>query len=79
VRPTKCKERRNKLIEWHHNKCHDCRREYPPHVYEFHHRNPSEKLFTLGGHNLNRKWEAVVIEASKTDMLCANCHKERHG
>lgn len=48
-------------------------------VYEFHHINPEDKLFTLGGHELNRKWENVLKEAEKCVMLCANCHKRRHG
>ena len=61
------------------NQCHDCGDKHPQYVYEFHHINPKEKRFTIGGHNLNRKWEEVLLEATKCEMLCANCHKIRHG
>jgi len=74
----KHRDRRKKLIELHGSSCHDCQREYPAHIYEFHHRDPKQKRFTLGGKELNRRWESVMSEVSKCDMLCANCHKERH-
>jgi predicted HNH restriction endonuclease len=74
----KHRDRRRKLIELHGNKCHDCGLTYEDYVYEFHHRDPSIKEFTLGGKDLNRRWESVMVEASKCDCLCANCHKERH-
>lgn len=74
----KHRDRRKKLIELHGDVCFDCDGCFPHYIYEFHHRDPSTKEFTLGGKDLNRKWEKVMIEASKCDMLCANCHKERH-
>lgn len=41
---------------------------------DFHHRDPSTKLFSFGG-SLTRSREAVLIEAAKCDLLCANCHR----
>lgn len=43
---------------------------------EFHHRDPDLKLFGLG--KITRKWDDVVAEAAKCDLLCANCHRELH-
>ena len=77
-KPIKHKERRLKLIEWFGDRCNKCYLTYPHYVYEFHHRIPKDKEFSLGGKDLNRKWEKVVIEASKCILVCSNCHKRIH-
>ena len=41
---------------------------------EFHHRDPAEKEIRL----TDRKLEVLRLEASKCDLLCANCHREAH-
>ncbi|RYY89315.1 MAG: hypothetical protein EOO15_06565 [Chitinophagaceae bacterium] len=39
----------------------------------------SQKSFKLDVRLLsNRKWEAIVQEASKCKLLCSNCHAEMH-
>jgi hypothetical protein len=43
---------------------------------EFHHRDPAQKAFELSKTNLLRRWEIVLAEAQKCDLLCANCHRE---
>ena len=50
----------------------------------FHHRDPSNKLFTLGyvyGRNgiTNEIMDNILLEIEKCDILCANCHKKMHG
>jgi hypothetical protein len=46
---------------------------------EFHHSNPRLKSFALDLRSLsNRRWEAIVVEAKKCELLCSNCHKEHH-
>lgn len=42
---------------------------------EFHHIDPSQKLFTI---SQSRNLDAVKEEAKKCVCLCANCHKEFH-
>lgn len=56
--------------------CFDCKREYPPKVFEFHHldsttkdRDPAQ-MFMLSD-------KVIQIELTKCIMLCANCHRLR--
>lgn len=46
---------------------------------QFHHKDPSEKTFTISdGASLHKSKEDVINEVKKTVCLCANCHKEFH-
>ncbi|BAU46751.1 putative HNH endonuclease 2 [Sulfurifustis variabilis] len=46
---------------------------------QLHHPDPSAKDFQLDLRTLsNRRWQAVVAEAEKCVLLCANCHAEAH-
>ena len=46
-----------------------------PGAMDFHHRDPSQKDFAIGGtHCL--KWERVAAELDKCDMYCCRCHRE---
>jgi len=67
-----------KLVELFGDKCLDCKYTYNSEMYEFHHRVPSDKKFSLKASNLGKAWEKIMVEASKTDMLCCNCHRARH-
>lgn len=42
---------------------------------QFHHRNPSDKKFTIS-HSLSGtySWNTILKEIEKCDVLCANCH-----
>jgi 5-methylcytosine-specific restriction endonuclease McrA len=44
----------------------------------FHHRDPTAKLFILGGHMGNRSPEEVWAEIAKCEIVCANCHAMIH-
>jgi hypothetical protein len=71
------KNKKVKVIESLGNCCYDCKKTYPPEVYQFHHINPSEKDFDWG------KMRQLSIakmekELSKCVLLCANCHILRH-
>lgn len=43
---------------------------------DFHHLNPAEKDFEIGG--LSSNWEKIAKELDKCVLLCANCHRELH-
>lgn len=72
-------ERKRKLIELAGNKCSQCEYKYrgSERALSFHHRNPDEKLFGLSMNNLwSKKWEVILEEFQKCDMLCLVCHAE---
>jgi hypothetical protein len=48
-----------------------------PGVYDFHHRNPQKKEFSISSYScLNR--EKLKTEVDKCDLLCCRCHAEIH-
>ena len=48
-------------------------------VLTFHHIDPNTKLFNVELKNIaNHKWESVLSEANKCQLLCQNCHQELH-
>lgn len=48
-------------------------------VFDFHHRDPSEKLFALNAAKLvTYAWERIEEEAKKCDLICSNCHRVEH-
>ena len=44
---------------------------------QFHHKDPNEKDFILGG-VANKSWESIIGEVKKCELLCANCHSIEH-
>jgi len=83
----RCKERRDRikteLVCFLGGKCLDCGKElseeWPVACFDFHHRNPEEKSFTIG-HEIrhNSDMSRLKAEAQKCDLLCACCHRRRH-
>ena len=62
------------------SKCLDCGISYPkePYViFDFHHRNPSDKDFDWSKLRL-KSYHNIKLELSKCDLLCSNCHRKRH-
>jgi hypothetical protein len=58
--------------------CEDCGISHPA-VLQFHHRNRSEKSFTIA--DVVRKANSlkqIMNEIKKCDVLCVNCHSKRH-
>ena len=57
--------------------CLDCKKSYPPAVYDFHHMgNKKDCVGTMIRDNL--KLETILEEVDKCILLCANCHRVRH-
>lgn len=72
------KRTRQKAIQHLGGKCIICGYKKYPEVLEFHHKDPTKKSFGLSMRGLTRSWEKTKEEIEKCDLLCANCHRERH-
>jgi hypothetical protein len=68
---------KRKAVEYLGGKCLICGYSKSMRALTFHHRNPKEKSFSLAKRKcLN--WPDTQRELDKCDLLCANCHSERH-
>lgn len=71
------REQKLRAINYLGGQCQKCKGVFPPFVYDFHHKDPTEKE----GHihiMLKNTWDKLVIELDKCILLCANCHREVH-
>ena len=67
------------LIEKMGGKCQECGYNKNLAAFDFHHRDRNEKKFSLDMKTLsNKKLEEILLEASKCDIICSNCHRELH-
>lgn len=75
-------ERKAELIILKGGKCQDCGTEYDGRnacIFQFHHRDPSEKEVPLNLATFERKgFDYIKAEVEKCDLLCANCHFKKH-
>lgn len=75
----KCRHRiKLRCCEYKGGRCADCGYadlQYLD-VFDFHHLDPNEKDFSLGG--TKRSWSKIEPELDKCVMLCARCHRIRH-
>lgn len=44
---------------------------------DFHHRDERTKSFTIAT-AYNMSWDKISLELEKCDLLCSNCHREKH-
>lgn len=75
------KQNKLKLIELLGGKCIICGYNRYHGALDFHHRNPKDKLFDISKKfsvRSNQGWNNLKLEAEKCDLLCANCHREKH-
>lgn len=54
--------------------CADCGVQYHPAIMQFDHRDPSQKKHLLSKLASSNRVEAMISEAQKCDVVCANCH-----
>ena len=47
-------------------------------VLDFHHRDPSQKEYTINRMIKSASFDKLLQEIEKCDVLCANCHREFH-
>ena len=59
------------------NTCSMCNQSFPSVCLDFHHRDPTEKDFSVS-QLLNHRWETILDEINKCDLLCACCHRLEH-
>jgi len=70
------KRKKIELVEYKGGKCEKCGYDKCIHALEFHHKDPSEKDFTISGKSWS--FERLKKEVDKCIMVCSNCHKELH-
>jgi hypothetical protein len=72
-------DRKIKLVDMLGGKCKCCGYKKNYSALTFHHLEPSKKERTLDIRQLsNTRWELLVEEVKKCDLLCFNCHMELH-
>lgn len=64
------------LVEYKGGKCEICGYNKSLSALCFHHNDPNEKEFTIGGRNYSK--ERMLKEVDKCILLCQNCHHETH-
>jgi hypothetical protein len=57
-------------------KCSICGFKGLPACFDFHHRDPLNKSFSISDQPHTRSWERIKSELEKCDLLCSNCHRE---
>lgn len=71
---------KKQLVKYKGGKCECCGYDRCIGALQFHHTNQEEKEFDLcnryNGGSVNM--EALYAEADKCQLLCANCHAEKH-
>jgi hypothetical protein len=65
-----------KLLEYKGRKCIICGYNNCKRALQFHHLDPSTKLFTIGKDLGSKSWEKMKAELDKCILLCSNCHAE---
>jgi predicted transcriptional regulator len=69
-----------KMIEYKGSECEHCSlklKNSHPAVYDFHHMDPNEKDINFTSVKY-WKWEKIVDELDKCNLLCSNCHRIEH-
>lgn len=67
---------KQRLVEEAGGKCQVCGYNRYLGALQFHHLNPSTKLFSLSRRGCTRAFAELQAEAAKCALLCANCHAE---
>lgn len=72
-------ERKEILTKLKNKPCADCNKFYPPWVMDFDHRDGKTKLGSVSFLTFRKllKFDKILEEIEKCDLVCANCHRER--
>lgn len=69
---------KQKCIEYKGGKCERCGYDKCVGALEFHHKDPTQKDFTIAHRRLWKFDEITISELDKCSLVCANCHREIH-
>ena len=72
------RKRKRKAVEYYGGKCIGCGYNKCVAVLHFDHRDPSTKIAEPNYAIMKWSWERAKVELDKCDLLCSNCHGERH-
>ena len=75
------KDRKNFVLKYKINSggCKNCGFIEEPEILVFHHKNPNEKSFKIGGNWIvNSSIKRLEMEMKKCYILCPNCHAIEH-
>lgn len=59
-------------------KCENCGFVGNPVSFDFHHIDPTQKDFAISTTGTTKSWERIKQEVDKCQLLCKNCHAEKH-
>lgn len=68
---------KKKCVDYKGGKCEKCGYAKSLAAFDFHHSDPSEKSFEIGRWR-GSNFEKIRDELDKCELLCANCHREKH-
>ena len=71
-------QRKEELVKMKGGKCKICGYSKSLSALTFHHKNIEQKRFTISGNKLLKRWDELLKEIEKCDLLCMNCHAEVH-
>lgn len=72
---------KEQCVEYKGGKCEMCGYDYSHAALDFHHKDPTEKEFTIAKAKLKNfitHEKEIKKELDKCILLCANCHREAH-
>jgi predicted nucleic acid-binding Zn ribbon protein len=72
------RKRKIKAVQFYGGKCIGCGYNKCPGVLAFDHRDPATKEVAPSYAIMKWSWERAKKELDKCDLLCSNCHGERH-
>lgn len=68
-------EHMDDMVSLRSQPCTSCGNTYPWYIMQFDHRDRSEKANTVSKlFNRGARWEDVLAEIDKCDLVCPNCH-----
>ncbi len=74
VRKNEHKDIINKIKD---NPCTDCKQKFSPWIMDFDHINNDKKSDVCSLIKLKASLKTILIEISKCELVCANCHRDR--